>query len=155
MRTNKTKIIICVLLALCAVAGVTVYAAYNYGTKDDPLITKSYLDEVLTPELMAEFNAQLDAAEGSSGDGAFTVVTLSKGQTVKCQVGCEIMLRIGSASASGPDSPVLVDTTEGTTLENGGVLVKNHLYMATIVNNGLTATADVTKVLISGEYTIS
>ncbi len=155
MRTSKIKIIICVLLALCAIVGITVYAAYNYGTKDDPLITKSYLDEVLTPELMAEFNAQLDAAEGSSGDGAFTVVTLSKGQTVKCQVGCEIMLRIGAAYASGPDSPVLVDTTEGTTLENGGALVKNHLYMATIVNNGLTATADVTKVLISGEYTIS
>ena len=155
MRTSKIKIIICVLLALCAIAGITVYAAYNYGTKDDPLITKSYLDEVLTPELMAEFNAQLDAAEGSSGDGVFTVVTLSKGQTVKCQVGCEIMLRIGAAYASGPDSPVLVDTTEGTTLENGGALVKNHLYMATIVNNGLTATADVTKVLISGEYTIS
>ena len=72
-----------------------------------------------------------------------------------CLVGCDILLRIGSPSASGPDSPVLVDTTEGTTLENGGVLVKNHLYMATIVNNGLTATADVTKVLISGEYTIS
>lgn len=155
MRTSKIKIIICVLLALCAIVGITVYAAYNYGTKDDPLITKSYLDEVLTPELMAEFNAQLDAAEGSSGDGVFTVVTLSKGQTVKCQVGCEIMLRIGAAYASGPDSPVLVDTTEGTTLENGGALVKNHLYMATIVNNGLTATADVTKVLISGEYTIS
>ncbi len=155
MRTGKAKIIICVLLAVCAAAGITVYAAYNYGTKDDPLITKSYLDEVLTPELMAEFNAQLDAAQGSSGDGTFTVVTLSRGQKITCQVGCEIMLRIGSASASGPDSPVLVDTTSGTTLENGGALVKNHLYMATIVNNGLTASADGTKVLISGEYTVS
>lgn len=154
MKTRKVKIIVCALLAVCAIAGITVYAAYNYGTKDDPLITKSYLDEVLTPELMAQFSAQLDAAGGTSGDGTFTVVTLRKGQKITCQVGCELMLRIGSASASGPDSPVLVDTTSGTTLENGGALVKNHLYMATIVNNGLTASTDNTKVLVSGEYTV-
>lgn len=154
MRTGKARIIICALLAFCAVAGITAYAVYNYGTKDDPLVTKSYLDEVLTPELMAEFKAQLDAHEAQPDDGTFKVVTLSKGQKITCKVGCEIMLRIGAASASGPDSPVLVDTTSGTTLENGGALVKNHLYMATIVNNGFTATADNTKVLVSGEYTV-
>ena len=153
MNTKRARIIVCAVLALCAIAGITVYAAYSYGTKDDPLITKSYLDEVLTPELMAEFNAQLGAADGDTG-AAFEVVTLSKGQTLSCQVGCEIMLRIGTASASGPDSPVLVDTTSGTTLEDGGALVKNHLYMVTIVNNGLTASADATKVLISGSYTV-
>ena len=65
MKTKKAKIIVCVLSAVFAVAGITVYAAYNYGTKDDPLITKSYIDEVLTPELMAEFNAQLDAYQST------------------------------------------------------------------------------------------
>lgn len=153
MRTRKTKIIACALLALCAVAGITVYAAYNYGTKDDPLVTKSYLDEVLTPELMAELEAQLNAA-GSDTGAAFKVLTLKKGQTVTCQVGCEVMLRIGTAAASGADSPVMVDTTSGSTLENGGALVKNHLYMVTIANNGFTASADTTKVLISGTYTV-
>ncbi len=154
MKTKKARIIACAVLALCALVGASVYAVYNYGTEDDPLVTKSYLDEVLTPELMAEFNAQLDAAQAQSSDGSFTVVTLSKGQTIKCQVGCQLMLRIGSASASGPDLPVLVDTTTGTTLDNGGALVTNHLYMVTIVNNGLTASADTTKVLVSGSYTV-
>lgn len=155
MKTINAKVIICVLLAACA-AGITVYAAFNYGSKDDPLVTKSYLDEVLTPELMEEFSARLDAFDSASGDsGAFSVLTLSRGQTVSCQVGCEIMLRIGSASASGPDSPALVDTTSGTTLDAGGVLEKNHLYMATIVNNGLTASQDSTKILIRGEYAVS
>ncbi len=153
MRTRKTKIIVCTLLVLCAIAGITVYAAYNYGTKDDPLVTKSYLDKVLTPELMAEFEAQLNAA-GSDTGAAFKVLTLSKGQTVTCQVGCEVMLRIGTAAASGADSPVMVDTTSGTTLENGGALVKNHLYMVTIAGNGFTASADATKVLVSGSYTV-
>lgn len=154
MKERKAKIIICAVLAVCAIAGITVYAAYNYGTKDDPLITKSYLDEVLTPELMEEFNAQLDAYDSASEDGTFMVLTLSKGQKLKCQVGCEVMLRIGAAYASGPDSPVLVDTTLGRTLENDAALERNHLYMVTIVNNGLTASASTTKVLIRGEYTI-
>ena len=152
MRTRKIKITVCALLALCAIAG-TAYAAYNYGSQDDPLVTKSYLDEVLTPELMAEMEARLDAA-GSDAGAAFKVVTLSRGQTVACQAGCELMLRVGTAAASGADSPVLVDTTSGSTLENGGALVKNHLYMATIEGNGFTATADTVKLLISGTYTI-
>lgn len=155
MKKRKIKMIVCALLAVCAAAGITAYAAYNYGTKDDPLITKSYLDEVLTPELMAEFNAQLDAHGSTSEEGTFKVVTLNRGKTIKCQVGCEVMLRIGTAYASGSDSPALVDTTSGTTLENGAALEKNHLYMATIEGNGLTSSADGSKVLVSGEYTVS
>lgn len=154
MKEKKAKIIICAILAVCAIAGITVYAAYNYGTKGDPLITKSYLDEVLAPELMEEFNAQLDAQNSGSEDGTFMVLTLGKGQKLKCKVGCEVMLRVGAAYASGSDSPVLVDTTLGRTLENDTALEKNHLYMATIADNGLTASASTTKVLVRGEYTI-
>ena len=154
MKEKKVKIIICALLAVCAVAGITVYAAYNYGTMDDPLITKSYLDKVLTPELMEEFNAQLDDYQSASEEGTFTVLTLNRGQVIKCQVGCELMLRIGAAYASGSDSPVLVDVTAGRTLENDTTLERNHLYMVTIADNGFTVSATTTKVLIRGEYTI-
>ena len=151
MRQRKRNLIIVAALVLALAAAVTAYAVNNYGTQADPLITKSYLDEVLQPQLLAEFDGMLsDGADGAD----FRVVTLQNGQTLSAQVGCEVMLRIGSASASGPDSPVLVDTTSGTTLENGGAMVKNHLYMITIVNNGLKATADGTKVLVSGSYTV-
>lgn len=149
MKQRKRTFIILAALVLVLTAVVTAYAVSNYGTQADPLITKSYLDEVLQPQLLEEFDEML------SSDGAdFRVVTLQNGQTLSAEVGCEVMLRIGSASASGPDSPVLVDTTSGTTLENGGAMVKNHLYMITIVNNGLKATANGTKVLVSGSYTI-
>lgn len=154
MKEKKIKIIISALLAVCAIAGITAYAAYNYGTKDDPLITKSYLDEVLTPELMEEFSTQLDNYQSDTEEGIFTVLTLNRGQVIKCQVGSELMLRIGSAYASGPDSPVLVDTTSGRTLENDAALERNHLYMVTIADNGFTVSATTTKVLIRGEYTI-
>ena len=148
MRQRKRTFIALAALVLVLAAVVTAYAVSSYGTQSDPLITKSYLDEVLQPQLLEEFDGMLS-------DGAdFRVVTLQNGQTLSAEVGCEVMLRIGSASASGPDSPVLVDTTSGTTLENGGAMEKNHLYMITIVSNGLKATADGTKVLVSGSYTI-
>ena len=155
MKQRKRILITLAALALILAAAAAAYAVSSYGTQADPLVTKSYLDEVLTPELMAEFNAQLDAHENAPGGGAFTVVTLSRGQTVTCQTGCEVMLRIGSARASGDDSPALVDTTSGTTLDGGGALEKNHLYMVTIAGNGLTASEETTKILISGEYTIN
>ena len=64
------------------------------------------------------------------------------------------MLRVGSASCASPSSPGLIDSTDGSTLEGGRALVKNHLYLVTIKDNGIQATANNTKVLIRGTYTI-
>lgn len=149
--------ILCIALGVAALSAA-VYAAVSYGSSDDPLITKSYLDEVLQPQLEAQFQAELDAAledveNGSSGD--FKVLTLTTGQTVTCGVGCEVMLRIGSATAVGSDYPVLVDTTSGESVAGGTAMKANHLYMVTIVNNGFKATSGTTKVLIKGDYTVN
>ena len=149
-------IILCVALASAAL-GIIVYAAVGYGTQEDPLITKSYLDEVLQPKLEADFKAEMDKAlaEAETGDAAdFTVITLTTGQTVVCEVGCEVMLRIGSATASGADFPVLVDTTSGESISNGSAMKANHLYMVTIKGNGFVAGSATTKLLIKGDYTI-
>ncbi len=155
-RKKLLIVILCVALASAALA-ILVYAAVGYGTQDDPLITKSYLDEVLEPRLEADFKAELDAAlaEADTGSGEdFKVITLSAGQTVVCDVGCEVMLRIGSASAAGADFPVLVDTTSGESVSNGSAMKANHLYMVTIKGNGFVAGAATTKLLIKGSYTV-
>jgi hypothetical protein len=92
-----------------------------------------------------------DADIGSIG---FTLVTLSRGQTVSCAVGTELLLRIGTAQAAGASAPALVDSTDGTTLTAGQALTANHMYMVTIQGNGFKATADTVKVLIRGDYLI-
>lgn len=95
------------------------------------------------------------SAPPQGGDSAsFQVVTLSKGQTLTGQVGCEIMLRIGSAVCVSDGIPGLIDTTDGAILNNGGGLQTNHLYMVTISVRGVQATADVVKVLARGSYTV-
>jgi len=156
---SKKKIYIILLcLVLVFALSAAVYAAVSYGSKDDPLITKSYLDKVLQPQLEAEFRTELDTAisniEGQQS-GDFVVITLKSGQSVTCGVGCEVMLRIGSAVASGADYPVLVDTTKGESVASGTAMTANHLYMVTIAGNGFKATAGTTKLLIKGDYTVN
>ena len=155
---NKKRIIIIVLCAVLALAlGFSVFAATSYGSEDDPLITKSYLTKVLLPQLQKDFQDELDAAVAEierDGSGEFTVITLSKGQNVKCGVGCEIMLRIGSAEAMGETAPAMVNTTTAESIFKGYKLEVNNLYLVTIEGNGFKATANNTKLLIKGDYEI-
>ena len=175
----KKKILtasICVIVALTLVVGISALAATNYGTSADPLITLSYLNDVLRPDLDGKFNALLDQKEdelqakfdakvaelerkyaGSSGGGTrstYSVVTIENGQKLTGTVGTEIMLRVGAAKVSATSSPGLIDTTTGDVLENGKSLVKNHLYMVTIDGRSVVSTAH-TLVIVRGSYTIS
>lgn len=154
MKGKKKLIFILLAVVVILAVGAGAYASTGYGSRNDPLVTKSYLDDVLTPELMAKFESEISSLEGSSSVGSFEVLTLKKGQIVTAQPGCEVMLRIGTASAYGPDVPAMVDTSSGTSLSSGTALTVNHLCMITITGNGFRADSDVTKVLISGTYEI-
>ncbi|MCC8077520.1 MAG: hypothetical protein LIO60_04100 [Oscillospiraceae bacterium] len=148
MQRRRIRIEAFVAAALL-LAGVSAYAAGSYGSSSDPLITKSYLDEVVQPQLEA-------AVEEATGAGTFAVVTLDAGDRVTCAVGTELVLRFGSAAAYAYDSAdtALVDTTTAAALQHGSVLNVNHLYMVTIAGNGFTAGSGGAKLLISGEYTV-
>ena len=151
MRNIKMRSLV-IALTVVVLAGATAYAVTNYGSQSDPLITKSYLDKVLQPKLEAELNTQLAAAEDqlrSSTPGEFTELSLSNGQTLRCNAGGEFLLRSGSAKALGS----LADTTAGSSVSDGGNLSTNHLYMCAEDSGGLSASGSVT-VLVSGSYSI-
>ena len=150
MKERSLKIIIAVL-ALLLVGGVAAYAATNYGTRDDPLITKSYLDEVVKPELESDMKTKLDAASSemlASTPGEFASVELSGGQSLRFAAGCQILPVSGSVSALG----AMADTTAGDAVATGAALSANHLYMAT-ESGGVSASGSAT-VLVSGGYTV-
>lgn len=122
--------------------------------------------DTASKELRAQVDAdikQLEEKYGSqtSGEGAsagtadsFVVVTMTNGQVLYGAIGCEVMLRVGTASVVSPSSPGLIDSTGGTTLDNGAGLTKNHLYMMTISDRGVKATAATTKLLVRGTYEV-
>jgi len=150
MKEKTMKIIIAVL-AVLLLAGVTAYAATNYGSKEDPLITKSYLDEVVKPALESEFQTKLDAAAADmlrSAPGEFAKVELGSGQALRCAAGCQILPVSGSLSTSG----AMADTTAGSAVAAGGALSVNHLYLAT--EEGAVSAAAPATVLVSGVYRV-
>ena len=209
--TKKRVIYLLAAAVLCTAmltGGLMMAFADKEGTSSDPLVAKSYIDNVFKPEIMAlvdeavakvggyngdaqklidQYSKQIDEKlAGLSGKAAelaadqnfkailqdainarvnsltvtpaandtFKVITLSSGQKIICGVGCEIMLRIGSAKALGNYYPVFIDITANSEIKSGTALVKNHLYLCTISDNGFQATANNTKVLVRGPYTI-
>ena len=158
MKTKRKKAVLIGVLILLAAGVISVYAATNYGSQEDPLITKSYLDTVLKPELQQEMRTEMESALDGlhKSEGSFTLVTLSAGQRLTGTVGTELLPRFGSvfAYAYDPADAALVDTTSGEALETNAELQANHLYMVTIDGNGLTAGGDNTRLLVSGTYTI-
>lgn len=204
------------LLIVLAVTGYFAIAA-EVGSKQDPLVTVSYLD-VIAGETMAKIDAQfaekktqldqeIDArlasltgdidkrvaeykaslgaekvsdavidsiaeavlaqmkaegigqtpetppATGEQGQATWKVVTLEAGKTLVGQVGCEIILRLGSATCVASGSPGLINLSDGTDLPNGGALKTNNLYIVTINGRGITSSEKFTA-LVSGSYSI-
>ncbi len=139
--------------------------ASGAGSSNDPLVTLSYLNSKFLPELLGKVDEKIAArdkqltdrlaGQGQPGNGeSFTVVALSNGQTLYGDVGCEVMLRVGGAVCVASSTPGLIDATSGGTLDNGAALAKNHLYMMTISERGVRATAGTTKLLVRGGYTL-
>lgn len=170
------------MLASYTLLAVTVAASGGAGTQSDPLVTLSYLNDTFMEQLLTKVDERLTARDaelaqklgeqvrqdtralseryGTGADGgsgmadAFAVVTLSNGQTLYGDVGCEVMLRVGTASCVASSTPGLIDETDASTLSGGKGLMQNHLYMMTISDRGVKATAATTKLLVRGSYWI-
>lgn len=160
--------------ALCVCFLFTAAYAANAapGGQTDPLVTLSYLNGTYTKQVKdmvdqavnqrrAEMEQSLKSilagqggASTPSAGSVFTVVTLSQGQSLVGDVGCEVMLRVGTAACGAADSVGLIDTTSGGVLGPGAALSQNHLYMVTISPRWVTATSATVKVLARGPYTI-
>lgn len=168
------------LVAALALTGLFVGAALAAtGDQNDPLVTKSYLDQIVMPDLVSQveaktaarqeelktaLNSQIEqykkdiASMGTGGSGAsasYTLVTLTSGQTMYLEVGCEVMLRVGAATVNAGTSPALIDISTGGAINNGAALTQNHLYMATIADRTITPTAATVRLLVRGGYSVA
>lgn len=175
MKKREKIITIAVTAAsVLFLVGVTALAAGVFGSQSDPLVTLSYINDTVKPdvekyaskavadlkdELADDFDDKLDEFsddltkkldDATVADEAdiFVEVTLNNGETVTCGIGAELMLREGSVETSGI---TLADLSSGT--DATGALEVNHMYVVTR-NGDITATSGDTMLLIKGEYTI-
>ena len=176
MKHTKRWIALAAALALTALCAGAALAAG--GDQNDPLVTLSYLEQTALPGVVQEVEtkstarqAELEkaladqiarykqeiselAASGSAGSASYTLVTLTSGQTMSLEVGCEVLLRVGTVKVNANTNPALIDVSTGGTVNGGTSLTKNHLYMATISDRTLTPTAATVKLLVRGGYSI-
>lgn len=162
-------------LALSAALLGTGAALAAGGDQTDPLITLSYLNQTAIPQIVRQVEEKTAARQQeleqaftdqinqyrqqggqsapSGGSASYTLVSMSKGQVMSLEVGCELLLRVGSVTVKADTAPALIDLSTGGTVNSGTSLTKNHLYMATIADRTLTASGDV-KLLVRGSYSI-
>ncbi|MBE7032207.1 MAG: hypothetical protein E7401_04510 [Ruminococcaceae bacterium] len=153
MKTKKFRIATVVLcLALCFSAVLA-----EPGGSDDPLISQSYIENVLMPSIKQYVEsriAEVNSGTGSGATDAFTVVEVKKSQQLICAAGTELILRMGSATIIATEKGGLADTTAGFDLANGVTMPANHLLIVPVADGrGIKATSD-TLVMVKGGYTI-
>ena len=141
---------------VCFLAGVFTVVLAEPGGSDDPLITKSYIDNHVMPALREYIEEKLSGvSSGATAESAvFEVVEADAGQEIICSKGAELILRMGSATVIATEKGGLADTTAGYDLGNGTPMPSNHLLIVPVDDGrGFKAETDVI-VLIKGGYTV-
>ena len=153
-RKKRTFIIVAVVFA-CILSTAVIAEP---GTESDPLISKSYIDDVLMPEIeqmIEERISESDKNSGSVSGDKFVVVEASEGDVIICEAGTELILRMGKANVIATEKGGLADTTSGYDIADGKNMPSNHLLIVPVADGrGIEATTDII-VLIKGGYTIN
>lgn len=121
--------------ALCVLLVAGTYAA-EPGTQADPLITKSYVESVLYPQMK------------------FNVVDVPAGKTVICGAGTELILRMGTCSVVGTQKGGVSDVTMGFDLADGIAVQGNHLLIVPLDDGRGVRTSSDCIFMIKGTYSI-
>lgn len=147
------------ILAVGIIAGVVIGNAFTVGTSsvtpgtvNDPVVTKSYVDEQI-----AKIGGS-GVSEGGSSSGSqatLEVVTVPVGKTLMVNAGSEVVVRGGKAIAYSSDTNGISDVTAGVDIKKGSSVPANHLIWFPREGRGIQA-ADDSKtsltVLVKGTY---
>jgi hypothetical protein len=100
------------------------------GLADDPVVTKSYVDQKVAELVKAELAKNTPGTGVGSGSvAALEVVKVPVGQTLIVAAGGELILRTGKAVAFSPDANGLSDMTDGKDIAPGKPVGNNHLIL--------------------------
>jgi len=161
--TKKRLVSIFLSLLLVFSASASAFAAGSAGSADDPLISKSYIDNtypglVFTDSLnnladaMTVLKYKLNQAVLSKASGVNTILAMPGG-TVSLSTGAGFVLVFGSVRLSS-GSGTLIDLTSGSELSIGQALSAGHRYVAA-ENASLSASVITgSKVSIFGSVTV-
>lgn len=127
------------------------------GSVNDPVVTKSYVDEQIA-KLLGNVPTQTPqptpgTGTGSSSSDSLEVVEVLAGKTLMADAGAEVIVRVGKAVAYSSDTNGISDLTAGADLKKGTAVPTDHLIIFPRVGRGVTAESNLT-LLVRGGYSI-
>ncbi len=144
MKKISITVVSLLLLSIC-LPGM----AADPGSNEDPLVTLSYINDVLMPQV----KSYVDSKTTTSGDG-FKIVNLNAGQTVIAQASTEMILRMGNAQIVATAKGGVADVTQGIDLQSGAVMPANHLLIVPLDDGRGAQMLSDGIIMIKGSYTI-
>ena len=154
----KTTAIAVSAAAVLAVFGIVL--AQEYGA-EDPLISKSYLDNVFYSQITQYVDAKVAAVQAAPAAPAqsvdYQVITLQKGQTLYAKSSLEFILRPGaSAIAVSPSTENgIANVSHGVELMNGYPIPINvYCVIPRGDGRGVQCLSDTAYIMVRGQYEI-
>ncbi|GAB6991318.1 hypothetical protein [Paenibacillus pini] len=139
------------------------------GTSEDPVVTKSYVDQQIQKALGGGVTAPpttttpttptkpTTPSGGDSSNDEVKVVTIKPGEKLMAKAGAEFIVRNGKAVVYSSDSNGVADLTDGKDVTNGQAVGNNHLMSfprdgrGIMVQDGLKSNLIV---MVRGGYTV-
>ncbi len=159
----KVKKILAILIVSAILSTVMAYAAP--GDNNDPLVTLSYITDVLMPELESQISKKVtnevksaisnaDLGSASSSDG-FALVNIKSDYSIIGDEGTELVVRSGIGKIVATAQGGVADLTAGVDLASGtDVPLNHHLLIPRSDKRGIKFSSDAI-VLVKGTYSVS
>lgn len=168
--TKRIKIALVALAVSASIAAASIILAQDFTT-EDPLISKSYIDEVLLPQIteliegkIAEIKSAFEQSKPSeevpvaTASSTYEVITMQNGQKLVAKEGSiELILRPGGTATiySEIEGNGLADLTSGNELLSGAEAPINAcLLVPRADGRGIVCTSEVAYVMVRGQYEI-
>ena len=157
-KRKKVLILSCVVILSILLAAVA-FAA-EPGSGDDPLVTKSYIDSLIS-EVKSYVDEKVSSGASENENvtvetGAnFEIVRLAQGQRITFGESTELIVRMGKGSVIASEKGGIADVTAGFDLAQGEITSANHLLIVPVGDGrGFEALEDVI-VMVKGSYQIN
>ena len=155
---QKKPIIAVITVIVLLITAFTIAMANTPAGENDPLISKSYIDNVVMPQIYAYIDgaiakiSNITPGTTKSQTESFEVVSVKAGEKIIADAGCEMILRQGKASIIATAKGGLANVTDGADLANGVSMPSNCLLIVPVSDGrGLSAETDLL-VMIKGTY---
>lgn len=151
----KHKIIIGFEILLASLVLTTgIVFANQAGGADDPLVTKSYVDDKINKALEKLNLNQQEGTNVNINALSYTPVMVTVGQTIYGKEGTEIILRSGKGTAVVPTREGIANITTGQDLKNGAFIGRNHLLITPRDDGRGIKVTENAWFLVKGDYSI-